>query len=839
MRLLLELLVVGYLPGALLFRMPVLDRARRERLDAGERLFWAAVLSFAVALATGFALAAAGRFEFRWVLTTSLTLAAALLVAFRSRLRMPGARPPDAAALLPLLLVALCAWLYPPPSEYVIGGKDPGVYMNAGIQIAQRGGLVIHDPLVASLPPETRGLFFPSHITSTYYGIRFMGFFLTDPVRGTVVDQFPHLYPVAVAIGYGLEGLTGARYALPVCAVFGVLSLYFIGARLGGRAVGLAAGGLLAMHVVQVWYARYPNAEMIAQALLLAGLLALARTHVDDDRFFAPPAALLLGLVPFARIDGIVALTFAAVGAVLLWVRGARLRLSFLLPLTAMGVLFTAYFSSILAPYMRLPLIWLQRNHEAVLVLGLLTIGGIIGLAWVRRRAGTRVLDRGVPTALVLAVVGLAVYAFFFRHAGGRLAVHDASSLRMYAWYVHPAALVLALLGLVLLARHAFWRQPALFTAACGTAAFVFYRLRIVPEHFWVTRRFLLIILPMTMLCIAAALMLFGIERGRQRAAWLPGLRWGLRLLLLAMVAGSFWQATRAVLPHVEYGGIIPRLEALAARFGPDDLLIVESRNASDLHVLALPLAYIYARPVLVLNSPKPDKLVFARFLQWARQRYDNVYFLGGGGTDLLSRDVGVQPVASEYFQVPEYESPRNAYPRRARRKEFDFGIYRFVAPASDRTGFALDLGTMDDLHVVRFHAKERDARGTFRWTGPQSYLSLTGITPDTRQLVLWMENGGRPASAPPARVEVYIAGIQLGAVVVGAVRQAYSFEIPIDLARAAAASADAVTIRLVSTTWNPRALLGVPDSRNLGVMVSRVEVRESAPPELRQSDGH
>ena len=41
---------------------------------------------------------------------------------------------------------------------------------------------------------------------------------------------------------------------------------------------------------------------------------------------------------------------------------------------------------------------------------------------------------------------------------------------------------------------------------------------------------------------------------------------------------------------------MIPRLEALAhPSIHEDDLLVVESRNASDLHVLALPLADIYA----------------------------------------------------------------------------------------------------------------------------------------------------------------------------------------------------------------------------------------------------
>jgi len=53
-----------------------------------------------------------------------------------------------------------------------------------------------------------------------------------------------------------------------------------------------------------------------------------------------------------------------------------------------------------------------------------------------------------------------------------------------------------------------------------------------------------------------------------------------------------------------------------------------------------------------------------------------------------------------------------------------------------------------------------------------------------------------------------------------------YSFPIPPDLARRAAAVDDPVELRLVSATWNPHQVLGTPDDRNVGVMVDRVAVR-------------
>ena len=298
----------------MLFRLPILDRHRRAALDPAERAFWAIVISATLTLSIALALAAVGQYTWRYVLVADLLVAAIAAVAARKTLMYDATASGDWWALAPVALVVLSLWVFPPPSEYVVGGKDPGVYMNAGVQIAQRGSLVIEDELVSSLPAETRGLFFPRHDGQPYYSNRFMGFFLVNPDLGTVVDQFPHLYPVAVAIGYDMAGLTGARYASTACAVIGVLALYFLGARLIGKPAGAAAAGLLAIHLVQVWHARTPNSEILAQGLLLAGLLALARAHQDDDVFFAPVAGVLLGLLPFARFDGVLAVGLAAVG---------------------------------------------------------------------------------------------------------------------------------------------------------------------------------------------------------------------------------------------------------------------------------------------------------------------------------------------------------------------------------------------------------------------------------------------------------------------------------------------------------------------------------------------
>lgn len=822
----MQLLIVAWLPGAVIFRLPWLERAKRAALEAEERWFWAVMISLSLSLSIVLALAAVRQYSFERLLLADVAVAAAAAAGARFRLRL-GAGRPGVSALVPLVLVATCVWRFFPPAEYIIGGKDPGTYISEGIQIAQHGSLVIQDPVVASVPSFARDLFFPSHQQLEYYGLRFMGFLIQDPETGAVVGQFPHLLPASIAIGYGLDGLTGARRVVGVWAMLGVLAVYFTGARLLGRATALAAAGLLTLHVIVVWFSRYPNAEVVMLALLVAALLANARAHVDGDPFFAPLAGMLLGLLLFLRFDAVLGIAGVAAGLVLGVFNGNRPRTTFLVVFAAIGLLAVLYLFGPMRAYLVLPRLFLS-NLPAWQYVALGALAGLAPLSvWAASRhpgLRTGVVD-WTPRLITAGVLAGAAYAFLLRHPGGLLTLHDAHALRMFTeFYLTVPALAAALIGFGLASRRVFWHDPAFFATVAIFSFFVFYKIRIVPEHFWAARRFVPVILPATLL-FAAAAAFSGARDGSRGARTLRAL---VGIVFVSLLGLHYARASRPLVNHVEYAGLIPKVEQLAAGVGDDDLLVAESRDAgSDIHVLALPLAYIYARQVLVLNSARPDKPVFAEFLQSARARYRRVLFAGGGGTALLSYRYGVQPLASERFQVPEYDSPRNAYPRFARAKEFDFGLYEFTPP-QPRGGlrFDLDVGVRDDLHVLRFHAKEQSAGRSFRWTRATSYVSVTVINPASRDLTIWMSNGGRPAGVIPCDVNVSLHNQLLGTVRVGDGFAPYQFTIPPELAARAAAFDDPVELTFAISVWNPHKQLGSPDDRDLGVMVDRVAVR-------------
>jgi hypothetical protein len=820
------LLVVAWLPGSVVFRLPVADRDRRAALPAEERIFWELILSIAISLFAVLALAAVHRYSFERLLICDAGLAVALAAAARFRLRLGTVAPrPTLWALVPFVLIAVGVWRFFPTSEYVIGGKDPGVYINEGIQIAQKGSLVVRDRDVADVPPFARDLFFPSHQNPTYYSIRFMGFFIQVPDTGAVVGQFPHLYPASIAIAHGLDGLSGARGAVGVWAILGLLALYFAGARLVGRAVAGAAALLLALSVIDVWFARYPNAEMVMQALLIAALLANARAHVDGDRFFAPVAGMLLGLLLFLRFDAVIGVACVLAALALGVVVGRGPRWTFFPPLVVAAALCVWYLGGPMRAYAALPFGYLANLAlwQKTGLIGAVLFGVVLPTAATRSAVLRRWVTTWTPILLAVCVVGLAIYAFAFRRPSGSLATFDAYALRTFAsFYLTVPGLVAALIGYVLVVRGYFWRDPAFILTVTAFSLFFFYKTRIVPDHFWMTRRFLPIILP-GMLLMASAAALVGV---RGRGLMTKAVRGPIGVVFLVLLAASYARAARPIMPHVEYAGVIPKLEQLASLVGDDDLLIVESRNSSDAHVLALPLAYIYARHVLVLASPVPDKTVFAAFLDHVGRRYRRVLFMGGGGTDLLSPKWSVSPEQSDHFHIPEYDAPFDAYPRFVRQKEFDYTIYAFGPPSHDDKPVDLDVGVNDDLNVLRFHAKELTEGRTFRWSRDRSYLTLIGLRPDSHTITIWMSNGGRPPAAPPADVTLLVGTRTLGTAHVLNGFGPYEFALPSDVVANASASGEPLRLQLTTTVWNPEQTLGTPDDRYLGVMVDRVAVR-------------
>ena len=823
---LVNLVIVGYLPGALLFRWPSRGRPARAALPADERIFWAIILSLTTSCMLVVSLAAAGMYTFGRLVGIDLAVSLLLAATARGDLRLgPSAARPRPSALLPALLVAAGLWLYFPPAEYVLGGRDPGVYTAEGVQIAQRGSLVTRDALVAAVPAHLRSLVFPRGIVSTL--MRFMGFFILDRDAGTVVGQFPHLYPASLALGYGIDGLTGVRRATGLWAILGVLAVYFAGTIYFGRPVAAAAAGLLSLNVSQVWFARSPNSETAFQALIFAALCAYARMETTGARFFAVVAASLLGILLFLRVEAFIVLAIVAGAVALDMAVGRRIRPVFLFPLVAWVAGGTAYLFAYVRPYLDQPIGFIRNVTPAHWVLTALGVGLIAGAVALSRRRRTASLA-WLPMGVVLVVVAAAVYAYFFREPGGRLAAYDASALRTFAThYLTPYLLAAAVTGYALVVPRMFWRHVLLVMLVTSYCLFFFYKIRIVPEHFWMARRFLPVILPATLLYAGAAAFYAPWRVPGPRAAWALRVRTAAGIVMVAAAGWAFYQQTKPILPHVEYGGVVPRLERLAAQIGDDDLVVMESPRSSDLHVLGLPLAYIYAKQVLVLNSDRPPSIPFAELIEWAARRSRRVLYLGSTGKELLSRNVDAEFVAIQDFSVPEYDRRPDYPPRDVRQKAFSFGLWRFVVGPRPADRVRVEIGGADDFAIGGCWAKETNGRFRFRWSTGRAELRLRVPVGEPSTLTVWAGNGGRPPGGPEARVSVYAEDRLAGTANVSSSEpQPFVISLPADAVARASRRDGFIRLRLETPTWSPKRSIGSSDDRELGVILTAVELR-------------
>ena len=137
---------------------------------------------------------------------------------------------------------------------------------------------------------------------------------LGEVISRTATDNYPPLYNLLAWASVQLFG--GAEWVLRLpSAALGVLNvalLYGLGARIGGRGVGLVAAALLALSGYHVWYSQ--EARMYALLACTATAHAWAMVHFLDRPRAA--RALLLGLsgIPLIYAHPYGALTWIGIG---------------------------------------------------------------------------------------------------------------------------------------------------------------------------------------------------------------------------------------------------------------------------------------------------------------------------------------------------------------------------------------------------------------------------------------------------------------------------------------------------------------------------------------------
>ncbi len=586
---LIVLLSLLFLPGWF-----TLAAARKKGglsdLSRSDFLFLSLAISFSLSSLFGLVLAQAGLFSVLKVTILQIIYSLIVLIFFRPSLALP---PPSRGGgrlerfILPLILV-LAAILFFRPVEYIFGGWDPGVYANTAVHLARTGSTLIDDPFFGSLPPETREVFSQGH--SSGYPERYPGFRLSTRDAGRVIPQFYRLFPVWLAVFYGLWGLKGVFYLTPFLGLLSLLAVYCLVRGFWGRKAAWVASFLLALNLVQIWQARFPTSEILSQFLLFSGLFIFSRFLDRGERFMGWLAGTVLGLFVLSRVSGLLLFVPLLVFFYLRWfVSFKKEELHFWIPL----LLLTVYS---LLPHFLLDPRYLTSSVGALRLSGtgwtvfaaVLPLGAVAARLLPRRgREKLFALASGeaVRWVGVGAVVVLAWYGYFIRPYIA-IASADKANLVELGWLLTAPGLALGCLGICLLVRRN--RNPAawLFLLILLTYSGLFLWQQMIHYYYmWAARRYAVVVVPGFIVCAAMAIMTM--VRGRSRA-----------VRLLAVGAFLFFalfevKASRPIFAHRGYGGAVDFMEDLAGRLEGADLVVVEGKFVDKLPTV-LDLTYGY-----------------------------------------------------------------------------------------------------------------------------------------------------------------------------------------------------------------------------------------------------
>jgi hypothetical protein len=834
-------LVLFLVPGVVF--LTALRREDREALRLDEALFALVAVSVAVSAWVALVLAEAGWFSLvRGAMAVgALTAIGALVAALRGRRpawplpRWPGLRALGPAAVVLVLALALQTR----PSEYVVGGRDPGTYVAAMALIGRTGGISYVDPVVLSIPREDVSIFYRNPEGPDYSWGRFMGMPLERPETGRVVPEHFHLFPTFGAYLFQALGIRGALATPCVFGVLGTLGVFFAWRRVFSTPVGLLATSLLAINVIQVWFGRYPISEPMAQFLVFLALWAFAVWEELGAPFCGVLAGAALGLTLLDRIDGVLVVVPLAiyffvqrVRGALPWSRARPLALAFIVMAShaAIHALFWArkYLVSVLArPYWEQPW-WLWAG-------GLAAVVGVLLLA---HRLEPRALDwtnaHGplLRRALSAGIVLLALYAYFVRpqlsawagangnvtppllHRGWlvalgfrRLAAHDAQSFVRLGWFVSWIVLVLAVAGLLLMVRRwqPRWLFPLLFSGTCSV--FFFYKVRVWNDYFFALRRFMPLIVPTLLALAAFTLVALWRRGGAGRVA---------SAALTAAVAGLFLRDTLPLLRYRDWANSVRFVDDVARRFGPEDIVIFE--QPQSVHLLSLPLWAVHGVNALELARYDPDPVRLDHLVQSWHGRYRNIYFVHTYRTNLCG--LFLERVEDLSFGTYEWERSYLDKPKGPEARALHFRISRVIPPQDLQVPplREIDIGGSDDVQVSGFYGKEGGGDHTYRWTGRCASVYLPGARAGD-ELTVTAATGRRPATVP-VPISVSMGGTPVGHFEAGRDWDLHTLRLPDPL------PPGPPVLRLDVPTFRPaNAWPDDPDTRDLGVMLDRIQL--------------
>jgi len=692
-------------PGYVLFSLLAREEGYQDELGVTEACFSWVFLSVLLTSLCGLALAELGRFSLPWlVLLVDGPVLALALVRWRRLYPMPFRLKWDHWQTAVLVLVLLSGVLLLRPFENILGGRDGGVYINTGVNIANTGAIAVPDPLFLKVPQDIRDKFLwtlPGWET-TGITFRFPGLYWVQE-RGIMLPQFLHLYPTWIAIFHAALGLRGSLLATSLSAWLAGLGVYLVGRELFREGVGAAALALLTVNISQVWFARYANSEALFQLLFWGALFFWILYFRYHRPLYAVISGLGFGACLLTKIEAaFLLLPILAVVTCAAWSGGRRPRLAWLvLPLALLvgwTVLHSALFSYRYLEMWSIASTGYSLSPTTImlaLVGGTSAAGAIVGtMVWAFRRwklwplTGLRLAR---PSLLGIAIPALMV---------GIGCVYFREGLSKLGWYLTPLGICLAGLGVALALHGEPSEGKALLLACFLLYASVFLRTGMIsPDHIWAIRRFVPIVIPSAALFIAHSLwwlagdgsllarklqsligQTLSMRQGEELRLQFRSIRLGVSVILGGMILIYSVHTTGPIILHREFGPAIAQVQEVATLLPENALIILDGSWVGN--YMSLPLRFVHSRRTLAF-WPKPgdgksfDLQTLERATEIGLAEECPVFFVSSVEPEPSDQGYEFTLVHSSRLRVPQLEHSVKHLPQRIEPWDLPYWVYR------------------------------------------------------------------------------------------------------------------------------------------------------------------
>lgn len=669
----ISLPLLFYVSGHLLFCGMIGKKYDIYDLSLIERIFLKVLGSILITGWVGLVLAEMGHFSLMLILTLLLIFDILLIIllhidlmnSFKYEFNNTDFNKPT---LIFVIIIAISLVLFLPPYEWIIGGMDPGVYVNIGVNIAKTGSIYSYDALIASLDISVLDQFLL--IWHCGYPVQSPGFYITDISTGQITPQFLYLWPAWIAIFYSLMGLKGSLLATSFFAVMSIVAFFSLTKLLSNTHIGLLASLLLSISYAQIFFAKYPASEMLSQFLLMSALYTFFIFNRTNDRYFGLISSLCFGGFLLNRIDSVLILIPIVIYLLYLYVNNKSNRnwYYFVIPLIILLIhtAITLYFISHNYLFMTFPVVQSSIIHQFIILLLSLMAGAVI----VKRVKFENINPNYTLSAkYILIVLTISfVLIYYFITPDENISSNNHNLIKL-SWYIgNTFGLFLALLGIVLTIYKKFNKETFfIFLILAIYSLFYIPNAMMTPDHPAWARRFLPVIIPISILFIA-----FAIDHVRNIN--IHGKRIAIFLAVL-LIAININQDIYLV-NYIEYENVISGTSELSGFFDDNDILIFDY---NDLALkFAAPMTYIFDKNVIVAwNLSDNTKTLESQILKWLDAGYD-IFYISPSEDRLDSFSIINSTYRKEYILTfPELNRSTGYLPIDYNNYTADFKIYQ------------------------------------------------------------------------------------------------------------------------------------------------------------------